>query len=185
MKQPTWESELRRVARDVGKYMPEAYFYIFEALDFTLRTAKREGHVTGHELLEGIRVLTKERFGYMACPCRLAYGEKARDIDIVCPCYYRDPDIKEHGACFCALYVNEDWIEGRKPNKSIEDRRPPGFVLDGYSEPEEQETGTDAPSKLSHPVWRCKVCGYLAARDEPPGKCPICKASKDRFERFM
>jgi rubrerythrin len=34
------------------------------------------------------------------------------------------------------------------------------------------------------PVWRCRVCGYLCARDEPPGVCPICKAKKDRFERF-
>jgi ferredoxin-thioredoxin reductase catalytic chain len=33
-------------------------------------------------------------------------------------------------------------------------------------------------------VWRCKVCGYLCARPQPPLKCPICKADKDRFERF-
>jgi rubrerythrin len=38
---------------------------------------------------------------------------------------------------------------------------------------------------LSRPVWRCRVCGYLCARDEPPEVCPICKASRDRFERFM
>ncbi|MDT8396896.1 MAG: ferredoxin:glutaredoxin reductase, partial [bacterium] len=38
---------------------------------------------------------------------------------------------------------------------------------------------------LAYPVWRCKVCGYLCAREHPPGKCPICKADKDRFERFM
>ncbi len=36
----------------------------------------------------------------------------------------------------------------------------------------------------STPVWRCKVCGYLCARPDPPLKCPICKADKDRFERF-
>jgi rubrerythrin len=39
--------------------------------------------------------------------------------------------------------------------------------------------------KLSKPVWRCKVCGYLCAMDEPPEVCPICKARKERFERFM
>jgi ferredoxin-thioredoxin reductase catalytic chain len=37
---------------------------------------------------------------------------------------------------------------------------------------------------LSKPVWRCKVCGYLCARDEPPDLCPICKVKKERFERF-
>lgn len=38
---------------------------------------------------------------------------------------------------------------------------------------------------LSMPVWRCKVCGYLCAREGPPEVCPICKAKKERFERFM
>lgn len=39
--------------------------------------------------------------------------------------------------------------------------------------------------KLAYPVWRCKICGYICSRNEPPEICPICKASKDRFERFM
>jgi rubrerythrin len=34
------------------------------------------------------------------------------------------------------------------------------------------------------PVWRCTVCGYLCARESPPDQCPICKVTKDRFERF-
>jgi len=38
---------------------------------------------------------------------------------------------------------------------------------------------------LPLPVWRCKVCGYLCAREGPPEICPICKAKKERFERFM
>jgi rubrerythrin len=38
---------------------------------------------------------------------------------------------------------------------------------------------------LAFPVWRCKVCGYLCARPQPPLVCPVCKAGKERFERFM
>jgi rubrerythrin len=38
---------------------------------------------------------------------------------------------------------------------------------------------------LGYPIWRCKVCGYICARDEPPEICPICKVTKDRFERFI
>lgn len=34
------------------------------------------------------------------------------------------------------------------------------------------------------PMWRCTVCGYLCAREGPPEVCPICKVTKDRFERF-
>lgn len=33
-------------------------------------------------------------------------------------------------------------------------------------------------------VWRCKVCGYLCARDSPPETCPICGVDADRFEKF-
>jgi rubrerythrin len=48
----------------------------------------------------------------------------------------------------------------------------------------EQHEAADV-SNLPYPVYRCKVCGYLCARDEPPEICPICKAKKERFERFM
>jgi ferredoxin-thioredoxin reductase catalytic chain len=34
------------------------------------------------------------------------------------------------------------------------------------------------------PIWRCTVCGYLCGREDPPDVCPICKVTKDRFERF-
>ena len=36
------------------------------------------------ELLEGLLV-NRERYGYMACPCRLASGDKENDKDILCP----------------------------------------------------------------------------------------------------
>ena len=47
------------------------------------------------------------------------------------------------------------------------------------------QTRPPTPGSLALPVWRCKVCGYLCARDEPPEVCPICKAKKERFERFL
>ena len=63
---------------------------------------------------------------------------------------------------------------------SIPERRPP---------PEQRKAMAKAVSvsltNLPYPVWRCKVCGYLCARDGPPEVCPICKAKKERFERFL
>ena len=41
-----------------------------------------------------------KRYGYQACPCRLASGVKEEDLDIICPCDYRDADVVEFGACF-------------------------------------------------------------------------------------
>lgn len=79
-------------------------------------------------LLESLLV-NKERFGYMACPCRLANGTFEQDKDIVCPCTYREPDVAEHGACYCGLYVSKDWNEDRIPHRLVPERRPPEKIL--------------------------------------------------------
>ena len=134
------------------------------------------------ELLKGILV-NQKRYGYWACPCRLASGEKSEDLDLICPCDYRDADVDEHGACYCALYVSQAVLDGRQEVGSIPERRPPREERAQMKAGEGQPTrGIVSPSK---PVWRCRVCGYLCARDGPPEVCPVCKAKKDRFERFM
>ena len=133
------------------------------------------------ELIEGL-VENQKRFGHLACPCRLADGVKEEDLDIICPCDYRDADLENFGACYCALYVSKDIAEGKAQAEPLLDRRP--TKRDERSQFKETKVGT-VGSELSHPVWRCRVCGYLAARDEPPGVCPICKATKERFDRFM
>ena len=76
------------------------------------------------ELLEAL-LLNKERYGYMACPCRLASGEKEQDRDIICPCVYREPDVEEFGSCYCNLYVSKDWNKGNIPHDYVPERRPP------------------------------------------------------------
>jgi len=135
------------------------------------------------ELVKGL-LINEKRYGYWACPCRLATGEKFEDMDIICPCDYRDADILEYGSCYCALYVSTPALKGEKPIQSIPERRPPNRE-DRAQVKEKLTKPTGSPSGLSKPVWRCKVCGYLCARDGPPEICPICKAKKDRFERFM
>ncbi len=124
----------------------------------------------------------EERYGYRSCPCRLASGVEEQDRDLVCPCDYRDIDLDEYGSCYCALYVSPEIAQGKKSVTSIPDRRPPGGV------PVLQEGEGKTPvieSSLPFPVWRCRVCGYLCARPQPPLVCPVCKASKERFERFL
>ncbi|WP_027358624.1 ferredoxin-thioredoxin reductase catalytic domain-containing protein [Desulforegula conservatrix] len=77
-----------------------------------------------NDLLESL-LLNKERYGYMACPCRLASGDREHDKDIFCPCVYREPDVAEFGSCYCALYVSEDWNTGKVENAYVPERRPP------------------------------------------------------------
>jgi len=70
-------------------------------------------------------IINKERFGYMACPCRLASGVYEQDKDIICPCVYREPDVAEYGSCFCGLYVSPAWNEGRIEHVHVPERRDP------------------------------------------------------------
>jgi ferredoxin-thioredoxin reductase catalytic chain len=125
------------------------------------------------------------RYGYRACPCRLASGKRGDDLDIICPCDYRDPDLDEFGACYCALYVSEEIASGRKKTVPVPERRPPRSLRSKGVPVKPVPSLTSPFPVLSFPVWRCRVCGYLCARDQPPGICPVCKATKERFERFI
>ena len=65
----------------------------------------------------------QKRYGYWACPCRLASGIKEDDIDIICPCEYMKPDVDDFGACYCALYVSEQVFRGEKEANTVPERR--------------------------------------------------------------
>ena len=133
------------------------------------------------ELARGL-LTNEKRYGYQSCPCRLSSGEKQEDIDIICPCDYRDADLSDYDSCYCGLYVAESVVQGRKKAGAIPERRP----LSGKRKKRRKaEAVKGGISSLSHPVWRCSVCGYLCARESPPEVCPICKAKKERFERFI
>jgi len=170
--------------------MRQEFTVTLEEVDHLYQRLNREAEAGGYhlnpdgpftkDLLHGLLV-NEKRYGYWACPCRLASGDKAEDLDIICPCDYRDPDLNEYGACYCALYVTGDVLKGGRKLTAIPERRPPA---------EERKKIPSAPqpsdlSSLPYPVWRCKVCGYLCAREGPPEVCPVCKAKKDRFERFL
>ena len=156
---------------------------LLERLD---REAERSGYHLNPDrkftlgLMEGL-LANEARYGYQACPCRLASGVREEDLDIVCPCDYRDPDLSNFGTCYCALYVSRDVQMGRKRLGRIRDRRLP----DRTPAPASTPAGAAPQASLAYPVWRCRVCGYLCARGEPPESCPICHATKERFERFL
>ena len=149
---------------------------------------RREGEAAGYllnpdqefvlDLMEGL-LTNEKRYGYQSCPCRLADGVSEKDLHIICPCDYRDPDLDEYGACYCALYVSEEIAAGEKEAEPVPERR-------GTEPVPTEEHGEELVgfTRGGLPVWRCKVCGYLCARPQPPLKCPVCKADKDRFKRF-
>lgn len=132
-------------------------------------------------LISGL-LMNGQRYGYWACPCRLASGARKEDLDIICPCDYRDIDINQFNACFCGLYVSDDAAHGKKTISSIADRRP---NLEERKKMKDMKENKGQATLPKLPIWRCTVCGYLCAREEAPDICPICKVTKDRFERFM
>ena len=142
-------------------------------------------------LLDGL-VANQQRYGYASCPCRIGSGRKAADIDIICPCEYRDADINEFGMCYCGLFVNEKIKADPDSMGPIPERRPVEIIEQAMSptekdetKPQQQKSQTKSPSLSSElPVYRCTVCGYLCAREYPPPICPICKAKKEKFEQF-
>ena len=137
------------------------------------------------DIVEALLVNTR-RYGYQACPCRLAVGTREKDLDIICPCDYRDPDLSEFGTCYCALYVSGEIARGEREAEQIPERRKKTSDTEtrGHPSASSGQAGHTAED-LEYPVWRCPVCGYLCAREHPPEKCPICKADKDRFQRFL
>lgn len=132
-----------------------------------------------YEIIEGL-VINKERYGEEVCPCRLFKGTIETNMDIICPCYYRDDDLAEYGSCFCGLYVTEEAADKGGPNKQIPERRPSDIHRKNTNEIKDSQ-----PSLLSYPVWRCGVCGYLCANTNAPSICPICKAKRERFNKFI
>jgi len=153
------------------------------------------------DLLEGL-VENERRYGYPSCPCRIATGNFGLDRDIICPCDYRDADVEEYGACYCALYVRGDVFEGKAPLRPVPERRPakkqaaalsyaagaPAAESGDENKAEikkvEKEKEKEKEKEVGEPgmkLWYCKQCGYVAFRDEPPYICPICKAKKEMF----
>ena len=169
MSEPVGRDEKETLYRRLFDEAEAGGYHLNPDVDFTM------------ELVEGL-IVNQRRYGYPACPCRLASGLKSEDLDIICPCDYRDPDLDDFDACYCGLYVTGRILDGEIPLRPIPERRPPEEERKRL-----KKTGDSAalPRTLSHPVWRCRVCGYLCARDNPPEICPVCKAKKDRFERFI
>jgi len=164
---PTPE-EISRLYKRLDQEAEEGGYHLNPDVSFT------------QDLVKGL-LINEKRYGYWACPCRLASGKKEEDLDIICPCDYRDADILDWDACFCALYVSTPVWEGKKKLGYVPERRPPEEIRKALPKGPAPSTITALP----YPVWRCRVCGYLCARENPPEICPICKAKRDRFEKFI
>ena len=81
------QEEIDKVYTRLKKEAEDYGYHLNPDVDFT------------KELVKGI-LINEKRYGYWNCPCRLASGNKAEDLDIICPCDYRDPDLTDYDTCF-------------------------------------------------------------------------------------
>ena len=58
--------KLRKITHADQRYALDAYVFVLEGLQYTRKKLQVPGHVTGQQLLEGIKDLALERYGAMA-----------------------------------------------------------------------------------------------------------------------
>ena len=68
MLNPTTElmQKVQAICRKDSRYKPESYLFVLAALHFTVSQLPQRRHVTGQELLEGIRIYGLDQFGPLA-----------------------------------------------------------------------------------------------------------------------
>ncbi|HTF88294.1 MAG: Minf_1886 family protein [Planctomycetota bacterium] len=73
---------LRKLALQDGRYSPEAFRFLYESLEHALRLTGREHaegtdrHVTGREVLDGMRACATQQFGPLAAHVWRSWGVK-------------------------------------------------------------------------------------------------------------
>lgn len=83
--------------------------------EWLLREAASQGYTINpdekvvEEILVGL-AKNEKRYGYKACPCRLATGKYQLDCDIICPCSYCFMDVEKNGRCYCSLFVSDRFV---------------------------------------------------------------------------
>lgn len=73
------KKSIEQVAREVGLYDVQAYYFVGEALEWLMARLDERRHVTGAELSEAVRDLAVERFGMLAKQVLTQWGITSTD----------------------------------------------------------------------------------------------------------
>ncbi|MBN2620060.1 hypothetical protein JXB22_03135 [candidate division WOR-3 bacterium] len=68
--------DLNAIIKKDRRYRFEAYIFVLQAIDYTHRSLHKKRHVTGQELLEGIRELAVREYGLLAKAVFAHWGVK-------------------------------------------------------------------------------------------------------------
>jgi len=122
LKLPSQKEEHERIKSDDGEIktslssMERDHHETIEKMrEWLMREAKSHGYTINpdkqviEEILTGLAI-NEKRYGYKACPCRLATGKYQLDCDIICPCSYCFMDVEKNGRCYCSLFVSDRFV---------------------------------------------------------------------------
>ena len=94
-------------------------------------------------------------------------------------------EVDEKTAQYKSEYKGKTYFFCAPGCKKAFDENPEKYVI---AETESQMGHTykrkEQKMKFTH-IDAKKVCGYLCARNNPPETCPICKAKRERFAKFI
>ncbi|MHC4757802.1 MAG: Minf_1886 family protein [Planctomycetota bacterium] len=99
------KQRIEKIAKEDGRYSPEALGFVYEALGHTLDNVSEEPeHVSGQDLCEGLRKLALEKWGRLAVLVLNEWGIKStRDFGEI-----------------VYLMINHKWMSAQ-PNDSVDD----------------------------------------------------------------
>jgi len=60
------EEGIRKIVSEDPRFEPQAYYFIFETLEYTLSNLNTRRHVSGRELLDGTKQYALDVFGFLA-----------------------------------------------------------------------------------------------------------------------
>lgn len=118
MKDRNFFEKINKIASQSGRYPPDAYEFISDAVVFTSKSLGRTGrgsankHISGKELIEGVKAFAVQQFGPLA-------GEVLKDWGI--------KNSLSIGEIVFSLV--DSGILGKSPNDSIDDFKE-GFDVD-------------------------------------------------------
>lgn len=54
-------------------------------------------------------LLKKEKeYGARYCPCRVMTGDPEQDQKTICPCIFKERELRDQGFCHCSLFVRDE-----------------------------------------------------------------------------
>lgn len=74
-----FETTIERIFEMDGRYQEDAYDFIMDALAYTQKKYKRKRHVSGEEMLEGVKDFSMKKFGPMTMAVLEHWGIKSTE----------------------------------------------------------------------------------------------------------